>query len=225
MYCSETRPYNQGSRLTAFELVYEGIPGTLVCDSAAASLMRKGEIDVVIVGADRITANGDTANKIGTYCHAVAAAHHGVPFFVAAPTTTLDPHMETGAEIVIEERPAEEITHDRAGARVAAEGIDVFNPSFDVVPAALIAGIVTELGLIPKDAASGDFAVRQVTRPAATRLPRGPPGEPRPAGPPAPSPPPRGRPRPTPPPPPDGAPLPPPRSTSPSPSRAPPTRG
>lgn len=199
VYCSETRPYNQGSRLTAFELVYEGIPGTLVCDSAAASLMAQSKVDAVLVGADRITANGDTgegtgiegdmraagtcgatsapasppaANKIGTYSHAVSAHHHGVPFFVVAPCTTLDPRMETGQEIVIEERPTEEVTHDRSGARVAAEGIAVLNPSFDVVPAALIRGIVTEKGEVPRTQ-DGSFDVRghlgAVRAPAATR--------------------------------------------------------
>ena len=154
VYCCETRPYNQGARLTAFELVYEGIPATLICDSAAASFMASGKIDAVVVGADRIVANGDTANKVGTYSHAVNAAYHQVPFFVAAPNTTLDPDHDTGAEIVIEERPSTEITHERSGAQLAPNGIGVANPSFDVTPHDLITDIITETGLIPRLSAS-----------------------------------------------------------------------
>jgi methylthioribose-1-phosphate isomerase len=99
----------QGARLTAYELVHDGLPSTLICDSAAAALMAAGKVDAVVVGADRIAANGDTANKIGTFCHAVAAHHHGIPFFVAAPTTTLDPQLDDGSLIPIEERAAEEV--------------------------------------------------------------------------------------------------------------------
>ncbi|EFN58562.1 hypothetical protein CHLNCDRAFT_140697 [Chlorella variabilis] len=158
-YCCETRPYNQGARLTAYELVHDGLPSTLICDSAAAALMASGRVDAVVVGADRIAANGDTANKIGTYCHAVAARHHGIPFFVAAPTTTLDPQLDTGSLIPIEERSPEEVTHFK-GQRVAAD-IPVWNPSFDVTPAELIEGLITERGLVPRAlAASGGFAVR-----------------------------------------------------------------
>ena len=108
-YCTETRPYNQGARLTAYELVHDGLPATMVCDSAAAALMAAGRVDAVVVGADRVAANGDTANKIGTYSLAVAAAHHGIPFFVAAPTTTLDASLRDGTLIPIEERSPEEV--------------------------------------------------------------------------------------------------------------------
>lgn len=113
-----------GARLTAFELVHDGLPATLLVDSAAAALMAQGRVDAVVVGADRVVANGDTANKIGTFSHAVSAEKHGVPFFVAAPTTTLDASLSTGAEIEIEQRPAEEITHFK-GQRVVVEGIQV----------------------------------------------------------------------------------------------------
>ncbi|KIZ04682.1 isopentenyl-diphosphate Delta-isomerase [Monoraphidium neglectum] len=158
-YCTETRPYNQGARLTAFELVHDGLPATLICDSAAAALMGAGDVDAVVVGADRVVANGDTANKIGTYALGIAAAHHSLPFFVAAPTTTLDASLPSGAAIVIEQRPPEEITHFR-GQRVAAEGIGIWNPCFDVVPGSLVEGIVTERGVVPRDHDSGGHAVR-----------------------------------------------------------------
>ena len=157
IYCNETRPYNQGARLTAYEIAFEKMPGTLICDSAAASLMSQGKVDAVVVGADRVADNGDTANKIGTYNLAVSCKHHGVPFFVAAPISTLDPSTERGSDIVIEDRPSTEITHS-LGTRVAAEGIDVWNPSFDVTPGELIAGIITEKGVVGKTAAGG-FAV------------------------------------------------------------------
>ncbi|PRW55925.1 translation initiation factor fusion with methylthioribose kinase [Chlorella sorokiniana] len=158
-YCCETRPYNQGARLTAYELVHDGLPSTLICDSAAAALMAQGKVDAVVVGADRIAANGDTANKIGTFCHAVAAHHHDVPFFVAAPTTTIDPQLDNGTLIPIEERAAEEITHFK-GQQVAAD-IGVWNPSFDVTPATLIEGIITERGMVPKASGSAaGFAIR-----------------------------------------------------------------
>jgi len=147
-FCTETRPYNQGARLTAFELVTDGLPSTLICDSAAAALMAKGLVDAVVVGADRIAANGDTANKIGTFSLAVAAAYHNIPFFTAAPITTIDPELKDGSLIPIEQRNAEEITHFR-GQRVAAE-IGVWNPSFDVTPAALLEGIITEQGMVPR---------------------------------------------------------------------------
>ena len=109
VYCTETRPYNQGSRLTAYELVYEGIPGTLICDSMAAALMADRRIDAVVLGADRVVANGDCCNKIGTYQLSVVAAHHGVPFYVAAPRTTIDMTLSSGKDITIEERPADEL--------------------------------------------------------------------------------------------------------------------
>ena len=142
-YAVETRPYNQGSRLTAYELVYENIPGTLICDNMAAFLMQKNEVDAIVVGADRVAKNGDTANKIGTYSLAVLAKHHDVPFFVAAPSTTLDVSTKCGTLIEIEERPGDEVCMHK-GERVAAEGINVWNPAFDVTPAWLIEGIVTE---------------------------------------------------------------------------------
>jgi 5-methylthioribose kinase len=157
VYCTETRPYNQGARLTAYEIAFEKMPGTLICESAAASLMKQGKVDAVVVGADRVAENGDTANKIGTFNLAVSCAYHGVPFFVAAPVSTLDPSTKRGDDIVIEDRPAEEITHFK-GVRVAAEGIDVWNPSFDVTPACLIAGIITEKGVVQKTS-DGNFEI------------------------------------------------------------------
>ena len=137
VWVDETRPLLQGARLTAWELEAAGIPHAVIADSAAAHLMSRGEVDCVVTGADRIAANGDTANKIGTYGLAVAAAHHGLPLYVVAPTSTLDPATATGAEIPIEERSAAEVT-TRFPAR---------NPAFDVTPAELIAAIVTELGV------------------------------------------------------------------------------
>ncbi|XP_065072148.1 methylthioribose-1-phosphate isomerase-like [Rhopilema esculentum] len=146
-FCTETRPYNQGARLTAYELVFEKIPSTLIVDSAASLLMTKHKLGAVVVGADRIVANGDTANKIGTYQLAITAKHHNVPFYVAAPTTTIDFNLKSGNEIVIEERNTEEITHV-SGVRRAAEGINCYNPAFDVTPGALITGgIITEFGV------------------------------------------------------------------------------
>lgn len=148
VYCTETRPYNQGSRLTAFELVAESLPGTLICDSAAATLMREKGIDAVLVGADRVAANWDTANKIGTYQLAIVAKHHGVPFFVCSPTTTIDQSLSGGADIPIEERSHKEIT-DVAGTRIAAPGIACWNPAFDITPAELITGgVVTETEVV-----------------------------------------------------------------------------
>eukprot|EP00898_Chlorokybus_atmophyticus_P001426 jgi/Chlat1/2284/Chrsp17S02590 len=148
-YCTETRPYNQGSRLTAYELVHDNIPATLIADSAASALMAAGKVDAVVVGADRIASNGDTANKIGTYQLAVAAATHKVPFFIAAPVTTIDLDMPSGASIIVEERKPEELTHTLGGYgdRVAAEGIGVWNPAFDVTPAEYITGIITDIGV------------------------------------------------------------------------------
>ena len=146
-FCTETRPYNQGTRLTAYELVYEKIPSTLIADSMAAALMREKKLSAVVVGADRVVANGDTANKIGTYQLAVAANYHKIPFYVAAPFTTIDMSRASGADIVIEERPAEELTAIQ-GIRIAAPGIECWNPAFDVTPAELITGgIITERGV------------------------------------------------------------------------------
>jgi len=143
---NETRPYLQGARLTAWELVQEGIPCTLITDSMAGHLMSKGEVDVVIVGADRIAANGDVANKIGTYPLAVLAKRHGIPFYVAAPCSTFDPKIPDGSRIPIEERPADEVTGYR-GARWTPQGVSLRNPAFDVTPAELITGIICERGI------------------------------------------------------------------------------
>lgn len=147
VFVDETRPLLQGARLTAWELTQRGIRATLICDSMAAQVMREGKIHAIFVGADRITANGDTANKIGTYSVAVLAQAHGIPFYVAAPTTTFDLEMESGDLIPIEQRAAEEITHG-FGKRTAPENVEVYNPAFDVTPARLIRAIVTEKGII-----------------------------------------------------------------------------
>ena len=144
----ETRPYLQGARLTAWECMQEGIPCTLITDNMAGYLMSRKEIDLVIVGADRIAANGDTANKIGTYTLAVLARRHGLPFYVAAPLSTFDHSIADGPLIPIEERPAEEVTGYR-GQRWAPEGVAVRNPAFDVTPAELITAIICESGVVP----------------------------------------------------------------------------
>ena len=145
VYADETRPVGQGARLTCWELAQTGIPVTLICDNMAASLMAKGEVDAVVVGADRIAANGDVANKIGTYGLAVLARRHGVPFYVAAPASTVDKELSEGSQIPIEERaPAEVLPRPIAG-------VEVWNPAFDVTPAALIARIVTEDGAFAPD--------------------------------------------------------------------------
>ena len=143
---NETRPYLQGARLTAWECVQEGIPCTLITDNMAGHLISRGEVDVVIVGADRIAANGDTANKIGTYPLAVVAKRHAVPFYVAAPLSTFDLKIPDGSAIPIEERPASEVTGYRE-MRWAPEGVKVRNPAFDVTPAELITGIICEKGI------------------------------------------------------------------------------
>ncbi|XP_063162783.1 methylthioribose-1-phosphate isomerase isoform X1 [Candoia aspera] len=149
VYCTETRPYNQGARLTAYELMYEQVPSTLIVDSMASLAMKEKKISAVIVGADRVVANGDTANKVGTYQLAIAARYHGIPFYVAAPSTSCDLNLEHGRQIIIEERPSQELT-DINGLRIAAPGIGVWNPAFDVTPHELITGgIVTELGVFP----------------------------------------------------------------------------
>jgi methylthioribose-1-phosphate isomerase len=146
IFCTETRPWLQGARLTAWELVQMGIPAELIVDSAAAWLMSRHAINAVIVGADRIAANGDTANKIGTYSLAVLAKSHHIPFYVAAPTSTVDLGVASGDDIVIEERSPEEVTTLK-GQRIAAEGIGVRNPSFDVTPAEYISAIITDQGV------------------------------------------------------------------------------
>ena len=179
-FCTETRPYNQGSRLTAFELVYERMPATLITDSMAGALFATQKasryIAAVIVGADRVVRNGDTANKVGTYALAVLARHHGIKFIVAAPTTSLDLQTTTGADIKIEERKPEELTQI-SGAVVGPDGkidvsrvarvatahqeIGVWNPAFDVTPAELIDAIVTENGVVEKGE-NGAFDFRDI---------------------------------------------------------------
>ncbi len=147
VWVDETRPYLQGARLTAWELQQAGVPHTLIADVAAGSLMRNGEVDAVLVGADRIAANGDTANKVGTYTLAVLAQRHAVPFYVVAPLSSVDLATPDGDAIPIEERPADEVLLVR-GQRIAPAGTAVRNPSFDVTPAELITGIVTEEGVL-----------------------------------------------------------------------------
>ncbi|GKY98739.1 hypothetical protein MPSEU_000830200 [Mayamaea pseudoterrestris] len=150
----ETRPYNQGSRLTAFELQEDQLPGLLICDNMAGYYMAQHKVDAVVVGADRVCANGDVTNKIGTYTLALLATAHGVPFYVAAPLTTLDASLESGANVEIEERPAVELIRSSQ----APEHMPVWNPGFDVTPAKYIHGIITEKGVIVKNAA-GKFDV------------------------------------------------------------------
>ncbi|CEG65982.1 Putative S-methyl-5-thioribose-1-phosphate isomerase [Rhizopus microsporus] len=159
-YCTETRPYNQGSRLTAYELVYENIPATLICDNMASALLKQNpQVQAIVVGADRVAANGDTANKIGTYQLAITAKYHDILFIVAAPSTSIDLNTKSGADIVIEQRPAEELVtvsgvrvqdNEPTSIRTAAEHIGVWNPSFDVTPSELISAIVTEKGVVVK---------------------------------------------------------------------------
>jgi methylthioribose-1-phosphate isomerase len=143
----ETRPYLQGARLTAWECMQEGIPCTLITDNMAGHLMSRGEVDLVIVGADRIAANGDTANKIGSYTLAVLAQRHRLPFYVAAPLSSFDPKIADGSQIPIEERPADEVTGYR-GVRWAPQGVAVMNPAFDVTPAELITAIICEKAVV-----------------------------------------------------------------------------
>jgi methylthioribose-1-phosphate isomerase len=154
VWVDETRPYLQGARLTAWELAQAGVPHTLIPDVAAGHLMSLGEVDVVLVGADRVAANGDTANKVGTYSLAVLAARHGIPFFVCAPTSSIDLATPDGTSIEIEERPADEVLLIR-GVAIAPPGTAVRNPSFDVTPAELITGIVTEEGVLSAPYARG----------------------------------------------------------------------
>lgn len=154
VYAGETRPWLQGARLTAWEMVRAGIPVSLIPDGAAAYLMSRGLIRWVIVGADRITANGDVVNKIGTYSLAVNARHHGIRFMVAAPNSTIDPNLESGEDVPIEFRDASELL-DFSGRSVAAVGAEAWNPVFDVTPAALVDAIVTESGVVTDPAAGG----------------------------------------------------------------------
>jgi methylthioribose-1-phosphate isomerase len=147
VYADETRPLLQGARLTAWELQQRGIDVTLICDNMAAQVMKEKRIQLVVVGADRIAANGDTANKIGTYGVALLAAAHGIPFYVAAPSSTFDLSLPNGDAIPIEQRDPREVTHG-FGRQTAPDGVNVYNPAFDVTPHHLIAGIITEKGLI-----------------------------------------------------------------------------
>jgi methylthioribose-1-phosphate isomerase len=174
VYADETRPLMQGSRLTAWELQQAGIKVTVLCDNMAGDLMRQGKIQAVITGADRIAANGDTANKVGTYSVSVLAGHHGIPFYIAAPSSTFDLRIASGAEIPIEQRNASEVTW-LGDTHVAPDGVDVYNPAFDVTPAENITAIVTEKGVIEKPdtdrigelfkkASPDDEAVNQASR-------------------------------------------------------------
>jgi len=148
VFCDETRPLLQGARLTSYELFASGIDTTLICDNMAPTVMKKGWVQAVLVGCDRVAANGDTANKIGTSYVALAAKHYGVPFYVCAPTSTIDMNCPDGGAIHIEERPAEEVTEMWFKKRMAPEGVKVFNPAFDVTDASLITAIITEHGVI-----------------------------------------------------------------------------
>ncbi len=147
VYTDETRPYLQGARLTAWELHQEGIPQTLITDNAAGHFMAQGKIDFIVTGADRVAANGDAANKIGTFSLAVLAAYHKIPFYIAAPLSTFDGSLPTGKEIPIEERSPQEVT-ELAGVRLAPEGVKAAHPAFDVTPHALIQGLITEVGVL-----------------------------------------------------------------------------
>ena len=149
VFSCETRPFLQGARLTVFELMRAGIPVTLITDNAVGSLMSRGKIDVAVVGADRIAANGDTANKIGTYMVAVLARTHDIPFYVAAPRSTIDPGLPDGSGIPIEQRDPREVTHF-CGKQIAPEGVNALNPAFDVTPNKYISGIITEVGVLRK---------------------------------------------------------------------------
>ncbi|MFO1062982.1 MAG: S-methyl-5-thioribose-1-phosphate isomerase [Pirellulales bacterium] len=160
VYVDETRPLWQGARLTAWELMQRNIPATIICDSMAAHVMHTKGVDAVIVGADRITACGDAANKIGTYGLAVSAKHHGVPFYVAAPSSTFDLSLDSGKRIPIEERSPDEVIAPY-GIAIAPAGAKVYNPAFDVTPAELITGLITERGVIQpvtRDAIREHFA-------------------------------------------------------------------
>lgn len=163
VYCDETRPLLQGARLTAFELCSAGIDTTLICDNMASAMMKSGKVNLVFVGCDRVAANGDTANKIGTSGVAVLAKHYGIPFYVCAPSSTIDMSMKTGDQIPIEERAADEVTEMWYKERMAPEGVKVFNPAFDVTDHELITGIITEKGLCraPYEQAFRDLGIGQ----------------------------------------------------------------
>jgi methylthioribose-1-phosphate isomerase len=167
VFADETRPFNQGARLTAWELTKDSIPTTLICDNMAGYFMSKGRISAVIVGADRIAANGDTANKIGTYSVAILAREHGIPFYVAAPFNTIDPETASGDLIPIEQRSAREVTHVN-GVQVTPHGVAIENPAFDVTPAKYISAIVTERGVLRAPFAA---AIRQMSSSNSTVQP------------------------------------------------------
>ena len=150
VFADETRPRQQGARITTLELTMDGIPTTLITDGMCSYFMKKGMIDMVVTGADRIAANGDTANKIGTYTVAIAAKYHNIPFYIAAPLSTIDTSIKTGDEIPIEERSHDEVTHIN-GKAICAEGVNIINPGFDVTPHELISGIITEKGILRPD--------------------------------------------------------------------------
>ena len=154
----ETRPVLQGARLTAWELMQDGIPVTLITDSMAGSFMRQGKIQVCIVGADRIAANGDVVNKIGTYSVAVLAKTHGIPFYVAAPYSTIDVKTQTGDDIPIEERRREEVMSVHGSEYIAPKDVNILNPAFDVTPAEYVSGIITERGVFPPGDIAGEFS-------------------------------------------------------------------
>lgn len=162
IYASETRPLLQGARLTSWELKRKGIDVTVNCDNMSAVLMQQGKVDLVIAGADRIAANGDTANKIGTYSLAVLARYHKIPFYIAAPVSTFDLDIKSGREIPIEQRDGDEVSEFFFKKRMTAEGVSIFNPAFDVTPHALITGIITEKGILrPPFIQSIKKAIRQ----------------------------------------------------------------
>lgn len=148
VYCDETRPLLQGARLSAFEMLSAGVDTTLLCDNMASSLMKSGKVDIIFVGCDRVARNGDAANKIGTSGVAILAAHYGIPFYVCAPSSTIDPAIASGAEIPIEFRDGSEVTELWYAKRMAPEGVGVYNPAFDVTEAGLITGIITERGMV-----------------------------------------------------------------------------
>ena len=148
VYCDETRPLLQGARLSSFEMVSAGVDTTLLCDNMASSLMKSGKVDIIFVGCDRVARNGDAANKIGTSGVAILAAHYGIPFYVCAPSSTIDPAIASGAEIPIEFRDGSEVTELWYAKRMAPEGVGVYNPAFDVTEAGLITGIITERGMV-----------------------------------------------------------------------------
>ncbi len=157
VFANETRPVLQGARLTAWELMEDGIPVTLITDSMAAVVMRQGKVNLCVVGADRIAANGDVANKIGTYAVAVLAKAHHIPFYVAAPSSTIDISTPSGSAIPIEERPGHEVTTMNGETWIAPKGVDVFNPAFDVTPAKYVTGIITEQGVVSPERIADTF--------------------------------------------------------------------